>query len=444
MDLPVMQEIQSIESQAKHCFAHLEQELGARIHSPIHPLRKQALDFFLAKGVPTAKHEEYRYTPFSSKLRHFDLSHEVKNAALAPQEIEKLKLHGIAANVLVFVNGVYSPYHSTILTPVHEMEVLSMDRAEEKRIEAFDQHFGKITNTKGDEMAALNTALSHQGVFVYVPAGQKVALPLVIHHITDTSHGKNVAFPRNLIVLGESAEVTIVEMQLSTGNEETYTNFVTEIHLAESAQCHYYKLQNQNSKAVVNDSTFVSQAGHSISNLVTITTSQGYVRNNLYIALEHSEALANLSGLYYLSGNGHTDNHTAVDHIAPNCESNELYKGVLDEASTAVFNGKIFVQQPAQKTNAFQSNKNILLSNDATVNTKPQLEIFADDVKCSHGCTVGALDEEPLFYLRSRGLDEVAARALLLHAFSAEIIDKIELEPLRALITQIIEPQGVA
>jgi len=416
-------------------FEAFEKSLEGAETSSLHELRKNALQSFKLLGLPTVKNEEWKYTPISNQLKgKFDFSKVTKLTALAPDDIKKVHIPNLEANVLVFINGVFAPFSSTILTPIHEMEVLSLNRAAEKRIENFDKYFGQIASCENNAFTALNTAFADQGTFIYVPEGSIVTLPTVLHYITDASNFDVIAQPRNLFVLGKRAQATIIETYSCLGDNALFTNSVTEIVLHKEAIFNYYKLQNESSAAHHVDNTEISQESKSVLNAVTITTGCGMIRNNLHIAIKEQYAESNLSGLYKLSGKTHVDNHTLVDHIAPNCESNELYKGIMDDKSTAVFNGKIFVKQAAQKTNAFQSNKNILLSDDATVYTKPQLEIFADDVKCSHGTTVGALDEEPLFYLRSRGLDEEIARGMLLGAFAGEVVDKIKIPEVRDFV----------
>jgi Fe-S cluster assembly protein SufD len=219
---------------------------------------------------------------------------------------------------------------------------------------------------------------------------------------------------------------------------DNFASHVMEVVVEKDANLEYYKIQNDVPQSSQVSTTLLRQVGKSYVHTVTISLDGNIVRNNLNIALEAEYAEANLHGLYFLKGKSHIDNHTVVDHVKPNCQSNELYKGIIADDGTAVFNGKIFVQPDAQKTNAFQSNKNILMSESASVNTKPQLEIFADDVKCSHGCTVGRLDEEGMFYLQSRGISEKIARSLLVHAFAVDILEHIKPEPLRNYIDQLI------
>jgi len=244
--------------------------------------------------------------------------------------------------------------------------------------------------------------------------------------------------PRNLIILEDNAQATIVESFHTIGTNDSFTNCFTEVVLNKDAHLDYYKIQNDSDKSYHVGTTQIYHVKKSYSSSTTITLSGAIVRNNLNIELGDEYCEAYLNGLYLEQGNMHVDNHTLVDHAKPNCYTNELYKGVLDDKSSGVFNGKIYVKLDAQKTNAFQSNKNILLSPNASMNTKPQLEILADDVKCSHGCTIGQMDDNALFFLRSRGIGESNAKALLTYAFASDVIDKVKLEPLRIHLNGLI------
>jgi Fe-S cluster assembly protein SufD len=273
---------------------------------------------------------------------------------------------------------------------------------------------------------------------VYVPKKVQVALPLYIYHIADTVQNPVLAQPRSLIYLAESAELKLVETYKTAGSSDSFTNEVMEVVVAGNAVFEYYKLQNDIAVANQVNTTHIRQIGKSYVHTVVVTLDGGMVRNNTNIIMETPGNEAHMYGLYLLKGNTHADNHTLVDNREPHCFSNELYKGVMDDATTGVFSGKIYVRPQAQKINAYQSNKNILLSEMASVNTKPQLQIFADDVKCSHGCTIGRLDEEALFYLRSRGIDAAQAKAMLLQAFANDVIEKIKIESLREHIETLI------
>ena len=258
------------------------------------------------------------------------------------------------------------------------------------------------------------------------------------YYINDARTVNVLSQPRTLIHVAVNAEVKIVEEEVTIGTSDSFINKISEIVVEDNAQVHLYKIQNEDSHSSCVKTTHVRQVGVSKVNSVTITLNGGVIRNNLNFILEAPGCESNMYGLYCVKGTTHVDNHTIVDNKMPNSLSNELYKGIIDENATAVFNGKIFVRQDAQKTNAYQSNKNILLSDTATVNTKPQLEIFADDVKCSHGCTIGQLDETAMFYMQQRGIGKKEAKALLMYAFTSEVTNSVKIPELRSKIARII------
>lgn len=401
------------------------------------PLRKSTMEVFKTLGLPGKKDEAYKYTPITKTLeKNFSFREENPKVSLSSEQIEKYFIPGLSGNVFVFVNGIYSEEHSTIISSKDQLEVRSIDDFYADGLEA-------ITNEENilvpeDPFKALNTALADSGVYVRVPAGKIVEQPIIIYYLTDTTHGKVIQHTKNVILVGENSQVDIVECHLGEGEHPDFTNSNTIVLMKENAIATHHKIENENDTSLHVDNTIVHVAAKSTFSSFTISLSGKLIRNNLNISLngEHSEA--NMDGLYVINGDQLVDNETTVDHKVPNCLSNELYKGIIDGKATGVFNGKIFVRPDAQKTNAFQSNKTILLSDDATINTKPQLEIWADDVKCSHGATTGQIDEEQLFYLRSRGLGKETARGILLHAFALDILDKIKLPALKDYLDNLI------
>jgi Fe-S cluster assembly protein SufD len=262
--------------------------------------------------------------------------------------------------------------------------------------------------------------------------------PIYLYNITEARTGNIFSQPRSLVYLAENASAQIVETFSTLGAGESFTNGVMEIVVEQDAMLEHYKIQNDAAHANQVSTTHIRQIGKSYVHTVTISLNGGIVRNNLNVVLEAEHCETHLYGLYFIGGETHVDNHTLVDNVTPHSFSNEFYKGIIDGNATGIFNGKIMVQPLAQKTNAYQSNKNILLSDAASVNTKPQLEIFADDVKCSHGCTVGQLDEEGMFYLRSRGIREEKARALLVHAFAMDVLEHIKPSAIRTYVDHLI------
>jgi len=396
--------------------------------------KAQALESFKRSGFPTIKHEEYKYFNLNKVLKSeytFPLS-----SADATGDFKSFLFDDLKANRLVFINGIYSPEHSTIVSSGNELIVSSLQDADQNIIE---KYFGREVYSANDPFAELNTASVQNGIFIQVPKNKVVEHPVLIHFIADANQTDVFVQPRVMLLAETNAQVSLLETFHTAGTNTSFTNAVTEIVLHTDAIVDYYKLQNDSASSVHVGNTIVTLEGKSTFNSATITLSGAMVRNNLNVILKAEYSEAHFYGLYFTGDRQVVDNHTMVDHAVPNCESNELYKGILDGFSTGVFNGKIFVKQDAQKTNAFQSNKNILLTKDATMNTKPQLEIFADDVKCSHGATIGQLEEEPLFYLRSRGIGEDSARALLLIAFAQDIIDHIKIDALKEYLSKAIE-----
>ena len=358
--------------------------------SRLHTIRKEAFDTFNKLDIPTSGNEEWKYTRIGSLFnKEYNLLIDQAPAKFHADVLNSIRLPGhTEANELFFVNGIFSPELSNILSP--GMVVLPLEEAgKNKYKEIVATHLGHSGNYIKDGIHALNTAFVHGGVFIHIEKNRIVEHPIYIYNITDTGKGNMLSQPRSLVHVGENAQVQIIETYATIGTGESFTNQVMEIIVEEAARLEYYKIQNDAGHTNQVSTTHIRQVGKSYTYAVTISLNGNIIRNNLNVILDAEYCEAHMYGLYFLNGKSHVDNHTVVDNIKPNCLSNELYKGIVDEAATAVFNGKIFVRQPAQKTNAYQSNKNILLSESAVVNAKPQLEIFADDVKCSHGCTVG-------------------------------------------------------
>jgi len=407
--------------------------------SPLTAIEQNAFSTFNSLGIPTVKHEEWKYTRISSLLnKEYAFNPESISSTFTLKDLGNVRLPGYEdANELVFLNGLYSDQFSTIRSSA--LTVLPLAEAAKNDYKNIvGKHLGHSAKYIKDGMHALNTAFIQEGVFIHVKTGSVVEHPVYIYNIADTRLVSILAQPRTLIYIGENVQVQFVQTYATIGASESFTNEVMEVVVEKDAMVEYYKIQNDTANSSQVNTTQFRQVGKSLVNAVTISLDGSIVRNNLNIAMDAEHCESHFYGLYFLRGKTHVDNHTIVDNVKPHCFSNELYKGIVDDEATAVFNGKIFVQRDAQKTNAFQSNKNILLSENATVNTKPQLEIFADDVKCSHGCTVGQLDEEGMFYLRSRGVTEKTAKSLLVHAFAIDILEHIKPESIRNYVDQLI------
>lgn len=397
------------------------------------PLREQAIEAFSKQGIPNRKHEEYKYTHIDLMLKEeFVLEASKTVVEKQIESFEFLKNSFVA----VVVNGVFSESLSSLQNLPTGLTICSMADAAINYSTTFDNHYGKYAEVNADAFIALNTAMAKDGVFIHVAKGVVIETPIHILHVS-AAKGNTIIHPRNLIVVDSTAQVQLVESYETVDSTvKIFNNAITEIAVAENAIVDHYKIQDESESGYLINTTQVNQKGKSVFSTNTITLSGSLVRNNLNIVLDGEHIESHLNGLYLTKESQVVDNHTLVDHRKPNCNSNELYKGIIDGRSTATFNGKIFVRKDAQKTNAFQSNKNILLSDDGSINTKPQLEIYADDVKCSHGTSTGKLDEDKIFYLRARGLSELSAKKLLMHAFASEVIDTIKMDELREYVEE--------
>ncbi len=397
-------------------------------------MRQDAFKTFSKLGIPAAKHEEWKYTRIGG-LFNKEYQFPVSETAI---DADALRLPGHEeANELFFVNGVFSSSLSVVRSA--ELVVMPLEEAaanEYKDIVA--KHLGHSNNYLKDGINALNMAFMQGGVFIHIRKGLELAHPVYIYNITDARSANIFSHPRSLVYIAPQAQAQLVETFTTVGAQESFTNQVMEVVVEQDARLEYYKIQNDAGHTNQVSTTHIRQTGKSYTYAVTISLDGNIVRNNTNFVLEAEYCEAHLYGLYFPKGTSHIDNHTVVDNVQPNCLSNELYKGILGESSSGVFNGKIFVRPQAQKTNAYQSNKNVLLSESASVNTKPQLEIYADDVKCSHGCTIGRLDEEGMFYLQSRGIPEKVAKSLLLHGFAIDILNKIKLVAIRTYVDRLI------
>lgn len=414
---------------------HISDKYKELANGNLQLFRQNAFDSFNQWGIPTVKHEEWKYTRINSVFNH-DLKINTRNQ-LSAAELESVRLPGKENAIeLYFINGIFqkdisAKHESLIILPLDEA-------ANGEHASLIKTHLGHSAKYHPDGINALNTAFVQGGLFIKTPKGKCIDSPVYVYHISDNRSESTLALPRTLVYASSGSELQIAEHHISIGSRETLTNQVTEIIAEQDAVVNFYKIENEGNASNLVSTTHFRQIGKALTNATTISLNGNIIRNNLNMVMEAEHGESHMYGLYLLDGKTHVDNHTIVDNVKPNCFSNELYKGIMDGESTGVFNGKIFVRVDAQKTNAYQSNKNVLLTENASVNTKPQLEIFADDVKCSHGCTIGKLDEEAMFYLRARGIGEKNAKSLLLHAFAIDILENIKTEPLRAYVDQLI------
>lgn len=405
--------------------------------SNLKDIREKALNNFQSLGVPTPKHEEWKFTNIK---RVFDVDYtKGASSTLSSDDIESVFIPSLEGNKIVFINGQYSAEYSSLIEGNSKINIQTFAEAAESSSEVFASYYSKQVNIDDEALTALNTAYAQDGVFIHVPKNEVVEELTTLYFLTDASKESVVSYPRNLIVVEENAQAKFVEVYKSFGENKSLVNPITEIIVEKYANCEHYKLQNDNINASQLGVIQVNQAKNSLFKQHIYSLRGDIIRNNLNHVLNGEHIESHMNGLYLLDGATHVDNHTVVDHKFPNCESHELYKGIADDSSRGVFNGKIFVREDAQKTNAFQSNRNIVLSDSATVNTKPQLEIWADDVSCSHGCTIGQLDTEAMFYMKSRGIGKKKAKALLMRAFALEVVERISIEPLRIYVEGLID-----
>jgi Fe-S cluster assembly protein SufD len=392
-------------------------------------LREEALESFSKQGIPNRKHEEYKYVNMELILK----GDYVSNTSKAINS-GQIKSSWILKNAIEIVieNGLFSKELSSMNDLPKGITIQNI--TDTNFNDTFQQHYSRYADKNADPFIALNTALTKGGIFIHVSRGAVIERPVHVLYVS-SAEGNQIIHPRTLIVVESDAQATIIESYETSGSKaKTFSTALTEITVGANAIVDHYKIQDENESGYLLNTTQVNQDAKSVFSTHTFILSGAFIRNNLNIVLDGEYTESHLNGLYLTGGTQVVDNHTLVDHRKPNCNSNELYKGIIEDKSSATFNGKIFVRKDAQKTNAFQSNKNILLSDDGTINTKPQLEIYADDVKCSHGTSTGKLDEDKIFYLRARGLSETSAKKLLMHAFASEVVETVKIEELKEFI----------
>ena len=415
-------------------FLAFEQKVD--INSSLHDVRTNALKVFENKGFPTKEEEAWKYTSLNAVLAN-DFNILPKNdSAVEWKDVKKYFLNDVDTYKVVFINGVFSSHLSSTTHDGLDVCLMSSALTKPKYKMVIDTYFNQIAN-KEDSLTNLNTAYSLEGAYINIPKSTVVQKPIEILYFT-TGASSNFIQPRNLVIVGENAHVQIIERHQSLSELPMFTNSVTEIYAAKRAIVDYYKVQNDLQTADLVDNTYIEQKQESRVSVHTFSFGGNITRNNLNFYQKGERIDSTLKGITIIGDKQHVDHYTLVNHEQPNCESHQNYKGIYDDRSTGVFNGKIYVDKIAQKTDAFQQNNNILLTDKATLNTKPQLEIFADDVKCSHGCTIGQLDDSAMFYMQQRGIPKKEAKALLMYAFTNEVIESVKIPALKARITKII------
>ena len=419
-------------------------------------LRQQGMARFEALGFPSTKNEDWHFTsvaPIAERPFRLALPSSTESPAtdrressrrkddaanslgVKPADLERFGFGRAEWHRLVFINGVFEESLSSFEDIGDAVRVGSLGSAIQSGSPLLEEYLGKIAAFDRHAFTALNTAFIADGALIELSKDAVVDEPI---HLVFISGGGGVSHPRNLIVAGRHSRAAVIESYVALRDGEYFTNCVTEIAVGEGAHIDHYKLQRESESAFHVGTVQVREKRDAQLHSFSLAVGGALARTNIYTSLDGDAATCTLNGLYLTDGTQHIDNQTSIEHIAPNCPSHEVYKGVLDGRSHGVFNGKVYVHPEAQKTDGKQSNNNLLLSASARVDTKPQLEIFADDVRCTHGATVGRLDELAMFYLNSRGIGRETARTLLTYAFAADVLETIELEPLRKELEKMV------
>lgn len=385
--------------------------------------RESASEHLSKSTFPDRKDEEWKYTRITGLLK----KNFAPQTSINVKSVNQFRIPEWNGHTLVFVNGFFAPKLSNIIRDEDDTFILcNLNEAKIKSVEKLEPHYGLVAKYRENVFTALNTAYANDGMFLYLPKNMVLDLPVHVMHITE---GEEISSqPRNFILAEKGSQANIVLSYHSADDNECFTNGVTEIVAEANSHIQIDKIQLENESSYHVNREEINQDKDSTVSVNTITVGGKLTRNDLNFHSNGSNTNSNLNGLYLTAGDQHVDNHTKVFHMKPGCESNENYKGIVGGKSTAVFNGKVFVDKKAQQTNAFQANDNILMTDHATVNSKPELEIYADDVKCSHGSTIGQFDDEAVFFLRARGIGEDKAKEIMVKAFADEVLSSIKNE----------------
>jgi Fe-S cluster assembly protein SufD len=430
-------ELKDIKSFYIENFGKFENSLNGGASTPIHKIRKDALSNFSKLEFPTTRNEEWKYTSIAPLLKHTFIPAR-KSTSVDASKIKQFLFNALEHSLLVFVNGFYSDELSDIKDLPKGVIAGSIVDAIDNHPEIVQKHFSRYADYKEQIFTALSTAYTKDGAFVYIPDGKIIEEPIHILYLGFAGNEKILIQPRNLFVAGKNSQATIIEHYASLDEGIYFTNTVTEVFADENAVLDHIKLQDENKDAFHIARMEVDQERNSNFSSNMISFGAGLSRNDFNTRFNDTGGECMLNGLFMIDGEQLFDVHTMIDHAKPLCNSHEHYKGILDGNSRGVFNGKVMVRPDAQKTNAFQENNNIILSDRALVNTKPQLEIFADDVKCSHGATIGQIEDEALFYLKSRGIGDKTARGMLIHAFASDVVNSIKVEAIKNYLEEIL------
>ncbi|MBI1722645.1 MAG: Fe-S cluster assembly protein SufD [Gemmatimonadetes bacterium] len=410
---------------------------GARVPEWVRALRAGALARFTELGFPTTKQEAWRFTSVQG-IAETAFAHGATGEVPAAKSIERLELCEARRHLAVFVNGCFSALLSSVSGLPAGVRVSSLADALARDPELVERHLARYARLEDNAFVALNTAFVQDGAFVYVPEGTVMEEPVQLLFLTAPGSEPTVSHPRSLVVVERTARVSVVETYAGQGDGVYWTNAVTEIMVGDGARADCYRVQRESERAFHVATTQSWQGQGSVLSFHPVVFGAALSRHDIGAVLDGPGGLCTLNGLYLLAGRQHADHHTTIDHARPHCESHEYFNGVLDDQSRGVFNGRIIVRRGAQRTDSKQTNNNLVLSEEARADSQPQLEIYADDVKCTHGATLGPIDQRALFYLKSRGLSPDEARSLLTYGFGAEILERMEIAPLRVQLERLV------
>ena len=413
-------------------YAELEPQLVGTSPPWVNSIRKSAIDRFAEQGFPTPKSEPWRFTRVRPLLQHdFKLQERWEPNGFSREDLSGLSFTDSDCRTLVFVNGHFVPNLSHAGKLGKNLRIENLKSALQSTPDLLEAHLARHADGEKNPFVALNTAYLLDGAFVYIPKGAVVEEPIHLLFVSSAYNESPVSYPRNLVIAEEGSQATIVESYVGSGEDVYFTNAVTELIVGRNTNVDHYKIQKESREAYHFATVQARIDRDSAFSTKLISLGGTLVRNDINTYLDGEGIHCTLDGLYVADGHQHVDNHTQIEHAKPHCDSFELYKGILNGRAKAVFNGKIHVHPDAQKTDAKQSNGCILLSDDAQINTNPQLEIYADDVKCTHGAVVGQIDESAIFYMRSRGINEIDARHTLIYAFANEVLERVKVPALR-------------
>lgn len=420
-------------------FNEIKSQLATESPSVIDAPRKKAISDFVVRGIPSRKNENYKYTNLQPLFLHdYQLNRQKEKVSADLNAVYRCDVPQLDTHLCLLFNGWYYENNRETGNLPEGVILCGLEEAARKYPELVGKSYGSLADTAEDPLVALNTAFARDGYFLYVPKNVKLEKPVQLINLLQNSRDMFVT-QRNLVILEQGAGLNLVVCNHTLNLNRYLSNTVTEVITGENAELGMYTLQNEHNNSASLNSLFIRQERDSRITTHNSSLHGGLIRNNLKVILDGENAETHMFGMSFTDRKQHVDNFTQVIHAKPHCQSNQLYKNVLDNTSTGAFSGRIHVVRDAQKTNAFQRNNNLLLTDNATMQTKPQLIIDADDVKCSHGATVGQIDEEALFYLRARGIQENKARLMMMNAFAHEVIQEIKIEALRERIDDLVE-----